>query len=432
MDGQTGERAHRQGWTVVLAGYAGGLIRFCRQWRPGVIAALGLCLALLQSVRRLDSSSFVMSSIGAISFTLALPALHRSAWLLCLVCGLIAISFTWWLPRGQQASLIALLPLVVLPVPLLLSDPIMSACGLALVAAALSPLLAQGERDGGAMLLVAQATLGAALLATGVAAAQPALDPEVPSDLTLARLAILGGLALVLGIVPFPFWLPGVSERGHAAGAMLAAALIPVLAYVWAGDLLAAHSGWLAPEATGAAAAAAGASTAAIAGGAAVFQTNPRRLFGCLLAAGLGYSMLTLGVALQNGPAAVAMPSVVPQLAGQVLAALAGLGCLGLLAGGLRRSLRPALFFLLACCGWLALGGPLSAAFADRWAAIRSILAGGQPGAALCLVALVASSAAYAVFLWRIGRASLPESDRPAQPLVLGLATALVITAMVW
>jgi formate hydrogenlyase subunit 3/multisubunit Na+/H+ antiporter MnhD subunit len=350
-----------------------------------------------------------------------------------LLFGLVIIVLAWWLPQARRAALYALLALAGLGVPLLLADPLMVACGLVVAAAALAPVLAQGDDDGGAALFIGLAALGAACLVIGLAAARLPSTPEVVSRVPLARAAVMTGFGLLLGCIPPLFWLPGVSRWGHPVGAALAAGLFPAMTLVVIFDVLNGPGlGWLVSGLEGQTIVPAGVLTLLVAGLLAIVQSDVRRLVGCLLVADLGCMIVTLGAGLQDGgvpPAA----AILSQVLGRGLAVLVVFPCLSLLTGGCTRALRPAVILLLVCGAWMALGGPLTAAFAARWAALQPLLAGDQLWARLLMAGIVANCLACAVLLARAIRSPLVEADRPALWLALLILTAIVaLSLLLW
>jgi formate hydrogenlyase subunit 3/multisubunit Na+/H+ antiporter MnhD subunit len=377
-------------------------------------------------LRRLPAASLPTATVGFVSIPLALPPLHRTVLELSLAYALIWIVLAWWLPRGQGAALWSLIAVAGLAVPLLAGDPLMAACGLLVAVAALAPVLAQGEEDGGAALFIGLAALGAVMVVLGLAAAHAPATLEVVVRTPLARAAIMAGFALLLGVLPPLFWLPGVSRLGHPLGvALVVGPFSAVAMLVLLSILTGAGAGWLASGSEGQALAPAGILIVLVAALLALVQSDVRRLFGFLCLADLGYTMMTLGSGLAR-TGIVPDETVLTQMLGRSLACLLIVPTLAFLTSGCRRNLRPALVALLAYGGWALFGGPLTPSFAVRWAALQPLLSGDQPWSRLLAAGIGLSWLAYLALLVRAARLPVLESDRPA-PRVALLLLALVM-----
>ncbi len=413
---------------MVIAGYICAVRRFNALVRPGGILAIVACLAALVALRRLPSIPVSSVTVGFISFPLVLPPLHRALLELSLAFGLVLIVLAWWLPRGQAAAFWSLVALTGLAVPLLVSEPLMAACGLLVAVSALAPLLAQGEEDGGAALFVGLAALGAALIVLGLAAAHAPATPEVVLRVPLARAAIMVGFALLFGVVPPLFWLPGVSRLGHPLGVTLVAGPFAVVAFVVLLAILTGPgAGWLASGNEGRAILPTGAPIVLASALLALVQRDVRRLSGYLLMVDLGCILVSLGYGLSS-TGIVPVSVVLAQLLGRSLACLALVPALAFLVSGCCRQLRPALIALLAYGGWALLGGPFTPSYAVRWAALQPVLTGADVWAQTLAAGLGLSWLAYLALLVRCVRLPVVASNGPIPRLAL-LILALVVLA---
>lgn len=408
---------------MVVAGRLAALARLNDLLRPGIALAAAACLLLLADARWLLANIPVEIDVRAFPLILSIPSLHEHIIVLLLAGGLLLIVCCWWLPRSHLAALLVPVAVAGLAAPLVAADPLVKAIALALAASALAPLLARGKGDGGAPLLVGMVSLGAALLIVGVAIVRSA--ETAPASLPLARVLLLVAFALMLGVAPFPLWLAGVGERGHAAGAALAAAGLPtvVVLVAWEmarwpalGLLAGRELEMLTPV---------GMATAALASLAVLAQQDARRMAGLLLAADLGYLLAGLGASIGVGPQEPAFPLALVQLAGRSLAALVLFVSLSL-----PWQERAPRLLLLLCGGWMALGGPLTASFPARSQALQYVPAAGDLWGWALAGCLALSLAAYAFFVARADAAWSEQTERPAQRLLVALLTAAVVLSL--
>jgi formate hydrogenlyase subunit 3/multisubunit Na+/H+ antiporter MnhD subunit len=396
-----------------------------------VLAAFICLAAVLLALRPIPSLPVI--HVGQLTLSLALPALHRAILQALLLCALYLVVLSWWLPGGQTDALWSLLALPGLALPLFVSDDLLAVCALLVAAAALAPALARGEDDGGAALFLGMAILGVACVALGLIASRSVGGTAPMGDLALARLLVVAGFALLLGVAPAPFWLPGLTRQGYVVGATLAAAGFPlvvllVLLRIATGSV--PFAGWLTAGVEAQAIVAAGLLTIVAGCIAALVQDDVRRLAGFLLVADMGYTVVGIGVALGYGelPYTVAL---IPLL-GRALGVTVLLPALAFVSSGFRCALRPALTIAVACGAWMSLGGPLTLAFPLRWAVLERVNQMGGLLAACTIAGVLLTALAWLLLVVRAWETPAPESSRPCPRLVLLLMGAVVVVSLMF
>ena len=133
---------------------------------------------------------------------------------------------------GRHAAQWTLFALAGLVLPLFVADELLAVCALLLSAAALAPVLVHGHSkdDRAALLFVGMAVLGVTIVVIGLLIARSSVAGQPNDNLRLARLLILAGFAVLLGVAPAPLWLPSVTAQTHVLGAALAAGAFPIVA----------------------------------------------------------------------------------------------------------------------------------------------------------------------------------------------------------
>ncbi len=400
--------------------------RFCTVVRPGGVLALATALAAFAGAALVRPFRLPLHSVGQVAISVALPPLHHQLLVALLAFGAAVLALGWWLPDGRHTAQWSLVALAGLVAPLFLADALQAACALLLAAAALAPVLAHGDDDAPVALFLGSAALGVACLVVGLLVAQSTTPATWSQRLGPARILVLVGLALLLGVAPAPLWLPGVVRRAHPVGAALAAGGFPIVVMTIA--LLIARSerpfeGWLVSASDGQMVSAAGAATMIVASAVALSRRDVRQIAGLLLAADLGF--MTVGAGLGVTYDAALYPIVLLPLAARAIGVAVLLPALTLVTSGFRCALRPALVLLLACGAAIVLGGPLTPGYALRaeilW--IAADISGALGAAILAGAGLMA--VVWIVLVVRAWRLPLAESARPCPRLALLLMGAL-------
>ena len=200
MEGEAGDRSYHGRGPVVIARALDAITRFFTLVRPGTVLTVLAAAAAVGGVLYLPVIPRTSFSIGVTSIPLALSPMHRQLLQALLYLGLYLLVLLWWLPGGRHAAQWTLLALAGSVVPFLIADDLLAACALLLAAAALAPLLVQGDDDGAALLFLGMSALGTACVVLGLLIARAAGPAQWADSLGPARVLVLAGLALLLGV----------------------------------------------------------------------------------------------------------------------------------------------------------------------------------------------------------------------------------------
>jgi formate hydrogenlyase subunit 3/multisubunit Na+/H+ antiporter MnhD subunit len=399
--------------------------------RPGGVLAVLAGLAAVIAALRLPAFGALSLPLGNVVIPLSLPPLNAAYVQAILLFGLYMIVLAWWLPSDGHAVQWTLCALAGLVLPLFVADELLAVCALLLSAAALAPVLVQGKDDRPALLFVGMAVSGVACVVIGLLVVRSPAAMPLGENLRLARLLIVAGFAMLLGVAPAPLWLPGVVEQTHTLGAALAAGIFPIVTILVALQTAASdmpYSNWLTGGLDGEGLVVAGSFTVVLAAALALVQSNLRRLVGLLLVADLGFVVVAVGLGLVYD--ASLYPIVLLLLAGRALGVAVLLPALTFVTAGFRCALRPALVLMLACGAWMSMGGPLTLAFSLHLEVLQLVaqeggaLAWGLIGGAVLLVL------GWVVLLVRAWQLPVAETVRPCPRLALLLMAAVVVLSL--